>query len=98
MSGDKFRYHFQRVHYVYRALDADGRVLYVGQTRRPKGRYWQHKNSSEFFQYTARWRVTGPLDGEAARDLEVSEIARHDPPYNRHHRTPGREFRTAPAA
>lgn len=79
-----------RDHYVYRAYDKDGQVLYVGVTKRPRGRYWQHKRRSAFIRRAVRWRVTGPLDKWKAEELESVEIARLNPPFNIRGRARGR--------
>lgn len=70
-----------RVYYVYRALDADGVVLYVGITRHPKERASEHVRWP-WGKSIARWRVSGPYEADKAIQLERETIWLENPVVN----------------
>lgn len=60
-----------REHFVYRCYDADGRLLYVGCTRRPDARWRQHKADRHYWTAdVARTRMAGPYNYDTAREIE----------------------------
>lgn len=70
MRGDDARDHF-----VYRAFDADGGLLYVGCTQDLEGRINRsHRYTAHWFQLAARFRVAGPYTYATARRLERDAI------------------------
>jgi len=81
-----------RTHWVYRALDREGRVLYVGCTKQPRKRWSQHKTDrANWVPYVCRWRLSGPYVHETARRIETAEQARLQPYWGQ---IPGRYNRT----
>lgn len=76
-----------RTHFVYTALDAGGRALYVGCTKDPGTRYRHHMaglgHARGWFQdYVVRWRVSGPYPKATALAMERRLIADLQPVYN----------------
>lgn len=74
-------------HFVYRAYDADGVMLYVGLTKQPDKRYREHlcgnyDGRGWFQHFVTKWVVTGPLSRAAAEALELAEIDAHNPIFN----------------
>jgi hypothetical protein len=81
----------KRDHFVYRAYDSDGLLLYVGCTGRPGQRYKQHMAGDNcglgwFDPFVTHWRVTGPLPKSVARAIEKWETQNHHPIFNGHSR------------
>lgn len=73
-----------REHFVYRAFDAAGALLYIGRTKHPRRRWVQHqKAGAPWVPLTASCRMTGPLDYVAAHRLESELIASGQPRFNR---------------
>jgi len=70
--------------YVYRYFDADGRLLYVGQTADPERRHKSHKSRASWFPAVARREVQGPLAKQLALCVEFAAIRLEGPSYNRH--------------
>jgi predicted GIY-YIG superfamily endonuclease len=71
-----------RDHFVYRAWDAEGRLLYIGLTSQPERRYIAHKYSMPWFEYLARYTRMGPFTKDVAADLERRAIAAENSYYN----------------
>jgi hypothetical protein len=74
--------HADLPHFVYRAYDADGVLLYIGATYNPRGRYVDHLGSSIWSNFVKRWRVTGPLPKRSAWLMEWKEIEAVRPLFN----------------
>lgn len=73
-----------RDHYVYRAYDADGRLLYVGCTKRLELRQKEHRTESNWMHLAERFTVAGPFTYEVARRKESEELAAGRPLYAFH--------------
>lgn len=78
-----------RTHFVYTAYDADGAVLYVGVTSKPRQRYLQHMAGNDdargwFESYVVRWHVSGPYPKDVALRMEKERIAALQPIFNGH--------------
>lgn len=71
-----------RRHFVYRAYDATGNLLYVGVTRSPATRQTWHRYNSLWFPDVTSVRMTGPLPAADARDLEFRLICDEAPLHN----------------
>ena len=72
-----------RDHFVYRAFDADGRLLYVGCSKRPRQRLAEHRSAhAEWLDHVARYRLSGPYTFFTARRLERQAIQTEGPGYN----------------
>lgn len=80
-SGD-YRHPDRREHFVYRAWDADGRLLYVGCTMRLAERRSAHQTSSQWFPLAARFRISGPYNYDTGRRLEREAIRSEMPLWN----------------
>lgn len=64
-----------RRHFVYRALAADGRLLFVGCTNDLPGRMRAHaKANGGWHSQMARLKVAGPYNYDTARQLEREAI------------------------
>ena len=88
LRADFRRLFIDRAFCVYRVFDADGACLYVGMTDNIPSRRNAHKHKSPWAKDAARFILTGPLPQVHARDLELREIWRLEPPENKrvHHR------------
>lgn len=72
-----------RDHFVYRTFDADGRLLYVGCTRRLGKRWSEHKlERGRMVAATARCRLQGPYTRDKARAIEREAIRTESPLVN----------------
>jgi predicted GIY-YIG superfamily endonuclease len=71
-----------RTHFVYRAFDADGRLLYVGCTKAPQRRHAAHRNSSPWFQYAEHFTMAGPYAKAEALRREDAAIESENPWFN----------------
>lgn len=77
----------ERTHFVYEAYDADGICLYVGCTKNPARRYYEHMNGQEdargwFDPYVTHWRVSGPYPKATALVIERKRINGYQPIFN----------------
>lgn len=72
----------QRSHFVYRLWDAEGRLLYVGRSRRPVDRMREHKVDGRPMHMVARIAAQGPYPYEQAKALERQAIRTEDPAWN----------------
>ncbi|NIL77676.1 hypothetical protein RhoFasB10_03827 [Rhodococcus sp. B10] len=71
-----------RNHFVYRAFDKDGRLLYVGCSSRPLTRWNEHRSSSPWWTSKARtFRMQGPYCYRTARGIEREALRSEDPLY-----------------
>lgn len=80
----------RREHFVYRAFDADGRLLYVGCTIRPTKRFNEHKGQSRWFPFAVKFTMQGPYNYQTGRRIEKEAIYGEHPLWN--HNEP-RRFR-----
>lgn len=72
-----------REHFVYWAYDASGRVLYIGCTRAPGGRWKAHgQNNPGLVANTARCKMRGPYVFDVARRIERAAIFKENPLFN----------------
>lgn len=76
-----------RTHFVYRAFDAQGVLLYVGCTGNPKNRYREHMSGDGdargwFGHFVKRWQVSGPYPKKVAYAKERALIAELQPIWN----------------
>jgi len=72
-------------HYVYRAYNAAGQLLYVGMTGNPARRAKMHRSRSPWWHEAARFRLVGPLSQARAAQMEEEAIWSEGPIYNRPH-------------
>lgn len=73
-------------HYVYKHYDADGRVLYIGCTHDPEGRFAAQRTSSysaDWWPLVAHTEVIGPMPYVEAFHAETHAIRADLPPYNK---------------
>jgi hypothetical protein len=75
----------QRPHFLYRAFDAEGQLLYIGRTWEPWRRFSSH-GQSPWRPFAARveWEFVG--DYEAAKQAEAHAIRSEHPIHNVRHR------------
>jgi len=73
-----------RDHFVYRAWDEFGLLLYVGCTKQPTVRWKQHKTSEQalWTQYAQRFLLSGPYERKTALRLEGEAIDGESPYFN----------------
>lgn len=69
--------------YVYRYYDADGRLLYVGQTAHLTTRDKNHRNTKAWYPQIARREVSGPFTKDIALAAEFFALQTEDPIHNR---------------
>lgn len=75
-----------RVHFVYRLLAEDGRLLYVGCSRRPVQRWRDLRGTHrKLAAQVSRIRMAGPYDFKTARAVERDAITAGCPVYNQVH-------------
>ncbi|WP_131104059.1 GIY-YIG nuclease family protein [Ornithinimicrobium sufpigmenti] len=72
----------RRTHYVYRAYDEHGLLLYVGCTGSPRQRHDHHRSQSAWFPYAVRFVTAGPYAADEAFALEAEVIERESPFFN----------------
>lgn len=74
----------RREHFVYRAFDADGNLLYVGCTMDLERRRRDHAglNGSKWYPLMVRTHLTGPFNYDTARRLERDAIQTESPLWN----------------
>jgi predicted GIY-YIG superfamily endonuclease len=71
-----------REYFVYRMLDADGQLLYVGCTKRLDKRWSEHKSSRRnMVPQVARCRLQGPYTRPVALQIERAAIRSEEPLY-----------------
>ena len=68
--------------YLYRAYDAGGALLYVGQSAEPIQRRSAHFGRSEWAEDAREWRITGPFPADQILALEAEAITAERPFYN----------------
>jgi predicted GIY-YIG superfamily endonuclease len=78
-----------RTHYVYRAHDAAGRLLYIGCTVNLPGRMNQHRRAAEWWQFVTDLTVETFPCRTAARAAEEQAIATEGAYFNHF---PGNQF------
>lgn len=71
-----------RDHFVYRAFDAEGRLLYVGCTKAPKQRRAAHRWDSPWFKFATRFTMAGPYEKSEAYRREDEAIESELPWFN----------------
>lgn len=71
-----------REHYVYRCFDSEGRLLYIGCSRRVETRMKEHRASAKWAKQVARMKLAGPYTYKVARDLEREATRDEDPIHN----------------
>lgn len=71
-----------REHFVYRAFDADGQLLYIGCTLNPIKRLSEHRQHSAWHRYMKRLTFVGPYNYETARQVEYDAIEGERSLYN----------------
>src|SRR5689334_4934448 len=78
----------ERTHYVYRAYDADGLLLYVGCTGNPTMRYRAHMQGDPggcrgwFHPFVTDWHFSGPYAKDVALAKEAALIDEGQPIWN----------------
>lgn len=80
----------RREHFVYRAYDSTGHLLYVGCTMDLKRRRGEHRSWSKWWPLAVRFRLSGPYNYTTGRALEREAIKTEHPLWN--HNEP-RRFR-----
>lgn len=74
-------------HIVYRAFDADGRLLYIGCTSNLHLRMRSHSSQSGWFSAMARLEIEEHVNRLRAEQAERRAIATEEPLFNKIHRT-----------
>lgn len=73
-----------RDHFVYRAFDVDGQVLYIGCTQNLKQRWRSHHYERPAVVLAAvRCKIQGPFTKSKALAIEAAAIRSENPPFNR---------------
>jgi hypothetical protein len=72
----------RREHFVYRAFESFGQLLYVGCTRSVDQRRYEHSRWSEWYQFAARCHISGPYTYTVARRIESTAISTESPYFN----------------
>lgn len=72
-------------HYVYRFFDADGVLLYVGESKDPWKRWRGHRSTSSFAPLVARGRISVFSDRLTALQAERNAIVDEGPRFNVKH-------------
>lgn len=73
---------YSRPHYVYRAFDGYGILLYVGCTLNPDGRLATHRSGSPWYRFAESIGVTGSYERREALHLERTAIDTEAPHFN----------------
>lgn len=71
-----------REHFVYRAFDLNGVLLYIGCSVRPALRLKEHRASSRWGHRAVRITLAGPYNYETARLVEYNAIESERSIYN----------------
>lgn len=74
-------------HYIYRAFDADDRLLYVGHTHTPIVRMRAHETRSYWWPFHSYVVFSEPMTLEDAKAAERSAVASEHPRWNVQHRS-----------
>lgn len=74
-------------HYIYRAYDANCRLLYIGQTIQPEQRIRNHARQSHWFPEAIEWEFEEVDGWWAMQDAEKAAIKSERPLYNVQHNT-----------
>jgi predicted GIY-YIG superfamily endonuclease len=74
---------------VYRAYDADGRLIYIGSTRDVVSRFAQHEMQSWWHELVADVTTVEYPTREAVRAAEIVAIQEEQPAFNTAHTTNG---------
>ena len=69
--------------YVYRYFDAQGALLYVGQTSHLATRDKNHRNTMDWYAQVARRTVEGPFTKDIALAHEFEALNHEEPSFNR---------------
>jgi hypothetical protein len=73
---------YERDHFLYRAFDERGELLYVGRTVNVAGRFTAHESSSPWFPFMARRELEGPMGFDEIVAAERTAIDTEHPAYN----------------
>lgn len=79
--GHRVRTPLLRKHWVYRAYDANGDLLYAGCTYDPDARMAAHRSQSDWHHLMVKLTMGGPYNYETARALEYQALASERPLY-----------------
>ena len=71
-----------REHYLYRAFDEYDRLLYVGRTCDPPGRFSSHRSTSAWWPLMVRHQLDGPMTFGEVQQRERDAIISEAPLYN----------------
>lgn len=71
-----------REHFVYRAFDSAGRLLYVGCSLNVQQRMRDHRYWGSWYRLMVRHEVDGPYPYAEARAIEWEAIQTEDPIHN----------------
>lgn len=80
--GHPIRNPLLRQHFVYRAFDESGALLYIGCSKNLRERMGEHRSFSPWFAHAARFTLAGPYNYETARQIERDAIHSERPLYN----------------
>lgn len=69
-------------HFLYRFWNADGQLLYVGETNDPMRRWREHSQTKPWFSEVVTFTRESFPDREAARKAELAAIRTERPQYN----------------
>lgn len=80
-SDPDYRNPEKRQHFVYRAYDKNGFLLYVGCSLNPEQRWKDHKANRSWAHLAVSFRLAGPYNYDTARRLEKEALAAGQPLY-----------------
>lgn len=89
----------ERTHFIYRAFDEFGQLLYIGCTKDPSRRWTQHRaegGPSTWVQYARDFKMVGPFPKTDAFAREAAAIEAEQPAFNAlsaHRRSQGANYR-----
>lgn len=69
-------------HYLYRAFNSDGNLLYVGRAINVDARFKAHKQTSGWYRQMAYRTIEGPFSYADIKRVELDAIYAEDPPWN----------------
>lgn len=72
----------EKVHFLYRAFDKDGKLIYVGMARCAITRIAQHEKFSHWFHHVTQFKIEKLSSRQEAAQAEKKAILEEHPIYN----------------